>query len=227
MSVAILRAENLHLQYGETTLLREVNLTLKKGKIISISSEIGLGKTSLLRVLGLLSKPSAGQLYIKHSIDCVPLPRAELDEFIKHYFAYVFQTPKLMMQWTALENISLPLIAMGYTKAEREQKAHEYYSAVGLKEKDANKPVSILSVGTKKLVGIARALAKEPMILIADEPTANLDPNTRERIIELFRRKAEEKNMAIIVATHVDTKTAFSEQYVIQDERLVQESLNI
>lgn len=220
------KIENLCIQQDNITILENINLTISEGSTVSISGEIGSGKTSLLYVLGLLAKPSAGHIYIGSSVDCVSLPRGELDEFINHYFAYVFHEPKLMMQWSAIDNISLPLIAKGYTKAKAQKKAQKYCKLVGIEiEKATKKTVSTLSIGTRKLVTVARALAKEPKILIADEPVANLDEKTRKRTANLLIKQAEQKNMIIIAATHLRTaKELFDEQYIIKDKYLEEDS---
>ena len=216
------KVKNLCIQQDNTIILENINLTIKEGLTVSISGEIGSGKTSLLYVLGLLAKPSAGHIYIGSSVDCVSLPRTELDEFINRYFAYVFHEPKLMIQWSAVDNISLPLIAKGYTKAEAQEKAQEYCKLVGIEiEKATKKTVSTLSIGTRKLVTVARALAKEPKILIADEPVANLDEETRKKTANLLIEQAKQKNMIIIAATHLkEAKELFKEQYIIKDKHL-------
>jgi ABC-type lipoprotein export system ATPase subunit len=197
------KAVDLQIQHDNEILLRDINIKLNEGTTVSISGKIGCGKTSLLHVLGLLAKPKIGSIYIGDSVDCAVLPRAEIDVFINHYFAYVFQETVLMEQWTAIENISLPLIARGYTKEKREAIAREYCEKLEIK-KYAEKSVLTLSSGTRRLVSIARALAKEPKILIADEPVLSLDDDTREKSAEFLADIAKEKKMIMIAATHLE-----------------------
>jgi len=203
-------------------LLKNVNLTLKPGDAISISGNIGLGKTSLIRILGLLAKPQDGNLYIKspkNIIDTTLLPRGELDEFIKYYFAYIFQSPELMMKWTVTENISLPLMARGNSKKESKEIAEEFCYILGIL-KYANVPISTLSTGCRKLVDIAKAMAKEPAILIADEPTENLDPKTRDKVIKYLIE--QQSDGILIIATHLKTtESMFKKRYVIEEKRLI------
>jgi len=220
-----LKAKNLQIQQGNKILLSDVNLTLTQGTAICISGKIGTGKTSLLDVLGLLHPPKAGEIYIGSSYNCVLLSRGERDVMIGLYFAYVFQTPKLLLRWNALENVSLPLMVKGYSKAERQQKAEEYCQKLGIPDEYLTRNVSKLSAGTMKLVSIARAFAKEPKILIADEPTANLDKNTRNHITKLLVNQAKKKQVTLIVSTHLQTTKGadFDERYVIKDQQLVRE----
>lgn len=215
------KAVDLQIQHNDEILLRDINITLREGTTVSISGKIGCGKTSLLHVLGLLAKPKIGSIYIGESIDCAVLPRAEIDVFINHYFAYVFQETVLMEKWTAIENISLPLIAKGYNKKQREAKAREYCERLGIKEY-AEQNVLILSSGTRRLVSIARALAKEPKILIADEPVLSLDDDTRKKSAKILADIAKEKKMIIIAATHLETaKEHLAQWYEIKEGRLV------
>jgi ABC-type lipoprotein export system ATPase subunit len=225
-----LTIKNLSIEFNNVSLLEDVNFECKSGETVSISGEVGSGKSSLLNVLGLLAKPSAGQIYLydsstAHEIDYLSLPRAEQDEFIKHYFAYIFHEPKLMPNWNIIDNISLPLIAKGKTKHEVEETVQNYCKFLGIdkfskfKKKES---VSALSAGERKLVGIARALVKEPKILIADEPFSNFDEKTRVKIAEKWVELAKEKNMMIIEATHFDLGL-FDTRYIIDNKNLIED----
>jgi ABC-type lipoprotein export system ATPase subunit len=232
MSPIILEAKDLSIQYDNTVLLQNVDITIHKGTAIIIRGPVGIGKSSLLRVLALLSKPAKGHIYITDSKgikspDCVRLPQGELDDLIKDYFAYVFQMPELMMGWNALENISLPLIAKGYSPSRRKEIAYECCRAMGI-EKVAERPAYTLSGGERQLVSIARALAKEPIILMADEPTASLDPESKVFIMERLINEAKKKGVTVIVATH-DTVVVSSlmEEYVIKNKVLEKKVTNI
>jgi len=215
-----LTVTNLNIEH-EKMLLTNVNLDLKGGDTVSICGPIGSGKTSLLRVLGLLDKPKkGGSIYIDNSVNCTSLPQPEIDVFINQYFAYVFQEFDLMEAWTTIENIALPLIARGETQEEIRKQVHYYCEQLGIADY-AEKKVSILSSGTRKLVTLGRALAKEPKILIADEPVANLDPETREKVAIFLKNRAKKKNMIIIAAAHLEEiKTIFDKQYNIENDTL-------
>lgn len=235
----ILHASNLYIEYDNESLLENINLSIRYGTTVSIRGDVGIGKSSLLRVLGLLSSPTSGSVYLSSSskravgsytdaskkiiklrdyYDCAILPHPEREDIIKAYFAYIFQSHELMMQWDAIENISLPLFARGFSASDRQEKAEKLCSQLKI-EDIMYKPMYQLSGGQRQLVNIARALAKEPAILIADEPTSSLDPAKKSMVFNLFQQLADEKQMTIIVATHnVDAVTFFDYHYIIRNK---------
>ena len=206
----------------QNVLLRDINLSIPTGASVCIKGEIGSGKTSLLNVLGLLDKPDSGELLLgDKKTNFTQLSRAELDSFINQYYAYVFQTTELMMHWTALENVALSIIARGYSKSQSHIEAQKYCNYLGLSKAEVTREVSQLSGGQKQLVGIARALAKNPKILIADEPTAHLDQKRKKEISSQLIRNAKKQNMTVIVATHDNLeKHLFDKIYVIKNKTL-------
>ncbi|MDM8568144.1 ATP-binding cassette domain-containing protein [Thiotrichales bacterium HSG1] len=223
-----LKIDNVKMEHGKFS-LKDINIDLTAGDTVAICGKIGSGKTSLLRVLGLLDRPKMGHIYIDSTVNCTSLPQAEIDLLISRYFAYVFQEFDLMETWTAIENIALPLMVKGYSKEHREKQAKYYCEQLGI-AKYATQQVSTLSGGTRKLVTVGRALAKKPKILIADEPIASLDPNFRKRVVRFLSRIAEEENMIIIAAAHLDEiKSNFKKQYNIEDDtlKLVRNKRNI
>lgn len=219
-----IEARNLTLRYksSQTVLLHNINLSIPSGAAVCIYGEIGSGKTSLLNVLGLLDRPSEGELFLGDKMtNFAQLSRAELDSFIHEYYAYVFQTTELMMHWTALENVALSIIARGYTRLKSHEVAYQYCHNLGLTQDDVKREVAQLSGGQKQLVGIARALAKKPLILIADEPTAHLDQKRKQTVSEQLIRNAKHQNITVIVATHDDLdKGLFNKRYKIVNNTL-------
>jgi ABC-type lipoprotein export system ATPase subunit len=221
------KAENISFGYNDYEILNNAELSCKAGDTVSISGEVGSGKTSLLYILGLLTPPTSGQIYISGSensqIDCLSLPLAEKHEFIKDYFAYLFHEPRLMPQWNIFDNISLPLIAKGYTKQERQSEIEKYCALLGInKFYDDTKTVSELSTGQRKLISIARALVQKPKILIADEPVANLDEDTQIKTAKILETQAKKNKMIIIAATHLSTaKKQFKKRYKIINKKLL------
>jgi ABC-type lipoprotein export system ATPase subunit len=239
----ILHASNLYIEYDNKILLENVNLPIQYGSTISIRGDVGIGKSSLLRILGLLSSPERGSVYLSSSskravddyqdektkkvlkirdyYDCSILPHPEREDIIKAYFAYIFQSHELMMQWDAVENISLPLFAQGFSAKNRMKKAQALCRQLDI-EDIMHKPMYQLSGGQRQLVNIARALAKQPTILIADEPTSSLDPTKKSMVFNLFQQLADEKQMTIIVATHnVDAVTSFDHHYIIENKKVL------
>jgi ABC-type lipoprotein export system ATPase subunit len=223
----LLTAKDIQIKFKQRILLTEGNISLVKGQVSGIKGRTGCGKTSLLRVLGLLSKPYQGQLFLDgYKENCFTLSRGKQDEIIRRYFAYVFQDAELMMNWNAIDNISLPLIAKGYSKKDCQIKAEILCQEMGIDEQvfKVKKPelVSTLSGGEKQRIGIARALAKEPQILLADEPTGSLDNKTKESIIDLFFKIVEQKEIATVVVTHdPDVMAKCHRQYALEGSMLV------
>jgi len=236
----ILSAQNLYIEYDGHVLLKNLFLPITYGSTVSIRGDVGIGKSSLLRVLGLLSTPQSGNVYLSSSskrfithqregqkalkvrdyYDCAALPHPEREDIIKTYFAYIFQSHELMMQWDALENISLPLFARGFSAHDRLRHAKALCRQLDITS-IMNKPMYQLSGGQRQLVNIARALAKEPTILIADEPTSSLDPDRKLMVFNLFTELATKKNMTVIAATHnVSAITHFDEHYIIENKKL-------
>ena len=183
--------------------LRGVNLEIRRGEYISIMGPSGSGKTTLFNMIGGLDKPTEGRVYIDE-VDIAQLDAYELAWLRCRKIGYIFQTFNLISVMTALENVTLPMIFAGKTPDESIQKGIEILSRVGLGDRIQHKPLE-LSGGQQQRVAIARALANDPAIVLADEPTGNLDTKTGLEIITLLRTLNEENGVTIITATH-DTK---------------------
>ena len=183
--------------------LRGINLEIRRGEYISIMGPSGSGKTTLFNMIGGLDKPTEGRVYIDE-VDIAQLDAYELAWLRCRKIGYIFQTFNLISVMTALENVTLPMIFAGKTPDESLQKGIEILSRVGLGDRIQHKPLE-LSGGQQQRVAIARALANDPAIVLADEPTGNLDTKTGLEIITLLRALNEENGVTIITATH-DTK---------------------
>jgi putative ABC transport system ATP-binding protein len=180
--------------------LKGVNLTIFKGEYISIMGPSGSGKSTLFNAIGGLDKPSSGKVYIDE-VDIAQLDALELAWLRCRKIGYIFQTFNLIPVMTALENVMLPMIFGGMSNAEAQDKAAEILKRVELGHRLFNKP-SQLSGGQQQRVAIARAFANDPAIILADEPTGNLDLNTGKAIIELLRQMNKERGVTVISATH-------------------------
>lgn len=205
MSNIILKLENVQKNYDEKNeslhILRNLNLDVEKGEFISILGRSGSGKSTLLNVMGLLDKADGGKIYIGDK-EVDSLSDEARDRIKNKMLGFVFQFHYLLPEFTALENVMLPAMIEGSrSKKEIEEKAMELLSLVGLKERVSHKP-SQLSGGEKQRVAIARALINDPEILLADEPTGNLDEETSEVIFGILRDINKRKNQTIIVVTH-------------------------
>ncbi len=180
--------------------LEQVNVKIKRGEYASLVGPSGSGKTTLFNMIGGIDKPTKGKVYID-DVDIARLDAYELAWLRCHKVGYIFQTFNLIPVLTALENVMLPMIFSGTPRKERGEKANALLKAVGLGERMSHRP-SELSAGQQQRVAIARALANNPTIILADEPTGNLDLNTGLEIIGILRKLNREKGVTIIAATH-------------------------
>ncbi|HDJ89251.1 MAG TPA: ABC transporter ATP-binding protein, partial [Thermoprotei archaeon] len=177
-----------------------INLKIRRGEYVSIMGPSGSGKTTLFNMIGGLDRPTRGKVYIDE-VDISKLDAYELAWLRARKIGYIFQTFNLIPVLTALENVMLPMIFVGTPREQRIKRATELLSAVGLGDRLHHKPGE-LSGGQQQRVAIARALANDPAIVLADEPTGNLDLRTGLEIINLLRALNKEKGVTIVTATH-------------------------
>lgn len=185
----------------EVPALRKVTLTIERGDFLSIAGPSGSGKTTLLNLLGCLNKPTSGQVFIGDS-DVSLLSKNQLADFRNLNLGFIFQTFNLIPVLTAFENVEFPLILMKIKdRAEREEKVINILTEVGLKDFIHRRP-NELSGGQQQRVAVARALVKSPKIVLADEPTANLDSKTGENLLKLMKQMNEKYNTTFVFSTH-------------------------
>ena len=180
--------------------LRGITLTVRAGEYISIMGPSGSGKTTLFNMVGGLDKPTSGHVFIDE-VDVAQLDAYELAWLRCRKIGYIFQTFNLIPVMTALENVTLPMVFAGLSTDESRFKGVELLTHVGLGDRVLHKPFE-LSGGQQQRVAIARAMANDPRIILADEPTGNLDLATGKEIIELLRALNQEANVTVITATH-------------------------
>jgi putative ABC transport system ATP-binding protein len=187
---------------GDTPLeaLKGVTLAVRAGEYISIMGPSGSGKSTLFNMIGALDKPSSGKVFIDE-VDVAQLDAYELAWLRCRKIGYIFQTFNLIQVMTAIENVVLPMIFAGMNRDAYLEKGLELLKLVGLAERHQHKP-SELSGGQQQRVAIARALANDPSIVLADEPTGNLDLTTGEEIIALLKQLSRERGVTVISATH-------------------------
>lgn len=205
MNNNILVLENVSKSYQtkveKINILKDINLSVKKGDFLSIIGRSGSGKSTLLNIMGLLDKNDSGKIYID-GIDISNIDDAVKNKIKNEKLGFVFQFHFLLPEFTALENVMLPALINAYSKKEEiKNRAIELLEMVGLKERIFHKP-SQLSGGEKQRVAIARALINNPAILLADEPTGNLDEETSDGIFEILKKINKENEQTIIVVTH-------------------------
>ena len=199
--------------------LRGVDLQIHAGEYLSIMGPSGSGKSTLFNMIGGLDKPSSGKVFIDE-VDIAQLDAYELAWLRCRKIGYIFQTFNLIQVMTALENVTLPMIFAGMHNDAAVEKGLELLEVVGLGDRFRHKPFE-LSGGQQQRVAIARAMANDPAIILADEPTGNLDLTTGEEIIELLKRLSEEKGVTVISATHDFKMLSVSDRVVwIRDGRI-------
>ena len=217
MSENFLSARGLAKTYalGKRSLevLRGVNLDVARGDFLALRGASGAGKSTLLHLIGGLDSPNAGEIFFNGQ-NLTKFSESELTHFRNRRVGFVFQAYHLLPELTALENVCLPARVARISVSTAAKRAEELLARVGLKDRLDHKP-SELSGGEQQRVAIARALINEPELLLADEPTGNLDSHTGGEIIELLKSLRPEKQMTLVIATH-DEKVASHAQRVIQ-----------
>jgi putative ABC transport system ATP-binding protein len=205
MSDTVIRIEGLNKSYqtsaGLFPALKEVNLSIITGEFVAIMGPSGSGKSTFMNILGCLDKPSAGH-YFLDGRSVAELGKDELALLRNRTIGFVFQGYNLLQRMSLLDNVALPLIYCGLQHGERQQRAQEMLAKVGLADKAASLPNQI-SGGQQQRVAIARALVNHPHLILADEPTGNLDSHTSEEIMTLFEEMNSE-GITIVLVTHED-----------------------
>jgi len=208
-------------QMGSETIraLRSISINIEKGEYVAFMGPSGSGKSTMMNIIGCLDTPSGGE-YILNGNAVSDMTENELAEIRNKEIGFVFQTFNLLPRATSLENVALPLIYAGYNRSEREEKALAALSGVGLGDRAHHKP-NELSGGQRQRVAIARALVNDPSIILADEPTGNLDSKTSYDIMDLFAQ-LHDKGNTIIMVTHEDDIAQYAHRVVRMRDGLVE-----
>lgn len=199
--------------------LESISIGIDKGEYVAFMGPSGSGKSTLMNIIGCLDTPTSGS-YVLNNNDVSDLTENELAEIRNKEIGFVFQTFNLLPRATSLENVALPLVYAGLSKSDREEKAMMALEGVGLGDRYSHKP-NELSGGQRQRVAIARALVNDPSIILADEPTGNLDSKTSYSIMDLFR-ELHEKGNTIIMVTHEEDIAEYSHRIVRLRDGLVE-----
>jgi lipoprotein-releasing system ATP-binding protein len=191
---------NIRKSYGSLPVLRDINLQIGKGEIVSIVGASGAGKTTLLQILGTLDKPDTGSINIAGQ-EITKLKQKALSAFRNKHIGFVFQFHQLLPEFTALENVSIPAWIANTGKSQSEKRAKELLDYLNLTERMDHKP-SELSGGEQQRVAVARALMNNPSVLLADEPSGNLDSKNALELHDLFFKLRSEFNQTFVIVTH-------------------------
>jgi len=205
----------------ETQALRGVNLTIESGEFTALVGPSGSGKTTLLQLLGCLDRPTSGRVVINGK-DVSQLNRDQRADMRRGTIGFIFQFFALIPTLTAYENIEMPLLLNGHTPGERRTRVTELLEAVGLGDRGANRPDQ-LSGGQQQRVAIARALAAKPSLILADEPTANLDTPNGQQVMETMTRLNKETGVTFVFATHDPRVIQYARRVVTLRDGLVAE----
>ncbi len=204
---------------GELKVLDGLDLEVERGDLVAIMGASGVGKTTLLNIIGTIDRPTSGEVFFENEALFSKDPR-ELARIRNKKIGFVFQFFHLLPEFTVIENLSLPLLIAGWPRQKALSKAWELLKEVGL-EKKARVYPSLLSGGEQQRVAIARALVTEPSLLLADEPTGNLDWGTGEKIMELLSYFHEKKGLTSLVVTHNEKVARFCHRvFRLEDGRL-------
>jgi lipoprotein-releasing system ATP-binding protein len=221
----MLSAKNLSKKYATVTVVNDVSLQVDKGEIVSVTGPSGAGKSTLLHLLGGLDKPDTGSVLI-NGTDMLQLPARKQAKFRNEHIGFVFQFHHLMPEFSAVENVSMPLWIRGTSKKEAAEQAQEMLGIVGLGHRLNNKP-SELSGGEQQRVAIARALVTRPSVIMADEPTGNLDTENAHLVHRLFLDLRQKLGQTFIMITHNEALAAMTDRtLMMQDGRIVSNRIN-
>jgi len=226
MSEAVLEIEKLSKSYTmgrkEVQALSDVDLKVNKGEFIAIMGPSGSGKTTLLNMLGCLDKPSGGKVVLDR-VDVAELPEKELYKIRRNKIGFIFQTFNLLPYLSAAENVELPMEGTKKSKSERRKRARELLELVGLSGREEHRPHR-LSAGEQQRVAIARALANDPAIILADEPTGNLDTQNKYEIVRLLASLNIKRGTTIVMVTHDSQVASHTERLLLlKDGKIAKE----
>ncbi|MBQ5899520.1 MAG: ABC transporter ATP-binding protein [Alistipes sp.] len=215
----MIKANDIHKSFGSLEVLKGVSLDVKRSEVVSIVGQSGAGKTTLLQILGTLSAMDSGLLSID-GVEVSSMNDNELSDFRNRHIGFVFQFHHLLPEFTAVENVMLPALIAGRSKREAEQEALKLLKMMNLSERTTHKP-SALSGGEQQRVAIARAIVNHPALLLADEPSGNLDTKNRDEIHTLFFRLRDELGQTTVIVTHDDGLASMADRKITMRDGLI------
>ncbi|MBR5853390.1 MAG: ABC transporter ATP-binding protein [Alistipes sp.] len=212
----MIEVRNIKKSYGTLEVLHGVSLSVSDGEIVSIVGASGAGKSTLLQIMGSLMSADSGEVIID-GVSIAGLGDDALSEFRNRHIGFIFQSYQLLAEFTALENVMMPMLIAGERRGDAEQRAKELLEMVAMSHRLEHKPAT-LSGGEQQRVAIARALANRPVVVLADEPTGNLDTQTRDDIHKLFFELRDRMGQTFVVVTHDETLADMSDRKIVMKD---------
>ncbi len=216
----MIKIEQIRKSFGDLEVLKGIDIAIEQKEIISIVGPSGAGKTTLLQIMGTLNKADAGRVLINNT-DVFELKEKALSKFRNMEIGFVFQFHQLLPEFTAIENVCIPAYIAGNSRKKSEAKAFELLSFLGLENRTGHKP-NELSGGEQQRVAVARALINDPSVILADEPSGNLDSKNKQELHKLFFSLREKFGQTFVIVTHDKDLAAMSDRTIkMQDGRIV------
>lgn len=208
----MITATDINKSYGDLHVLKDVSVSIEKGEVVSIVGPSGAGKTTLLQILGTLDRPDSGSLHYGDT-DVFRLKEKELARFRNEHIGFVFQAHHLLPEFTALENVCIPALIRGVPLKEASARAMELLSFMKVDHRASHKPKA-MSGGEQQRVAVARALVNNPMAVLADEPSGNLDTAHARELHELFFRLRDQYNQTFVIVTHNEELASMADRKI-------------
>ena len=208
----MIELDNITRSFGSLQVLKGISLNINRGEVVSITGPSGAGKTTLLQIMGSLDKPDGGKV-IYDGQDITKMSEKEISAFRNRHIGFVFQFHQLLPEFTALENISIPMLIAGQGMRQANARAKELLELLGLADRADHKP-SELSGGEKQRIAVARALANQPDVILADEPSGSLDTKNKEELHKLFFSLRDQLGQTFVIVTHDESLAAMTDRTI-------------